>query len=709
MKNKSILSLVLLLAGVLTVSTSCSDMLTPDLERYSEKSAGDSVYSYLGILKSMQKIVERDVIIGEVRGDLVSPTTYTSDSVSHLLNFDDVRDGDNGFLQCADYYNVINQCNFYLHYVDTADVKDEVKYMQKEWAQVQAMRAWAYLQLVQNYGEVPFFTEPVSSTSKGQEILKSGRTVSKDNIATLLMEAGLGRAYELEEQYGFPSYGSYYNGSVSIPSSSCFFPVALVTADLYLAQNDYENAADMFYKFIRDDAATTSPGQVGYSESIQQEGTYYIPYNGGWADNFDNYGKGPSNELITLIPGASTRAQGEVLIQVQNIYGFSTSITTSGGNSGSISLRPDETYRQLEPSEGYLSVNAAQDYCNYRSDGGTDVTEYYAGMGDGRQYYSQGLYRIDGEEYRFLGKRAPIRNANYDWQRRRTYAGGFSSYYAIPVYRKSLVYLRYAEALNRAGFPQHAFSILKDGICSDNYPLLRYKDSVDYHVTVTVDSLTSVTGEDSVVITRDTTQIDTLRDVPYLVRPEATAGGAYYISLNEMLKGAGKTYLDFTDSHFNNSANSVRGIHGHGCGETRGYRDTIYTYDNCVAKKIVAARADGAGMTDEAQTLMADSLAKVGIDSALVKGTYNITQEEVTNAVEDLIIDELALETAFEGNRYYDLMRFANHKGNGTIDNEWLAKKIASRGYAIGQGYDQALYGKLVGGTRWYLPLPEDK
>ena len=153
MKKKSILSLVILLAGMVGLSTSCSDMLTPDLERYVEKNAGDSIYSYLGILKSMQKI---------------AATTYTSDSVSHIFNFDDQRDGDNAFLQCADYYNIINQCNFYLHYVDTADVKDEVKYMQKEWAQVQAMRAWTYLQLVQNYGSVPFFTEPVSSSSVGK-------------------------------------------------------------------------------------------------------------------------------------------------------------------------------------------------------------------------------------------------------------------------------------------------------------------------------------------------------------------------------------------------------------------------------------------------------------------------------------------------------------------------------------------------------------
>lgn len=673
-------------------------MLTPDLERYSEKNAGDSVYSYLGILKSMQKIVERDVILGEARGDLVASTTYTSDSVSHFFNFDDVRDGDNAFLQCADYYNVINQCNFYLHYVDTVTVKDEVRYMQKEWAQVQAMRAWTYLQLVQNYGSVPFFTEPVSSSSVGKEIIKSGKVINKDNIADLLIAAGLDRAYELQDQYGYPYYGSYSNGSTSIPSKSCFFPVALVTADLYLMQNNYDKAAEMYYKFMRKEEATyVETSDATFSENISQEGTRYVP-NVTWTTIFSEYSKTTGNDLITLIPGAASRNQGEVLTQVQNIYGFQTSSRTSGNDGGYISVTPKEEYRQLEPSVNYLQLNAIQDYCNYRTSGGTEVQEYYEGVGDARVYGSTGLTKIDGEDFRFIAKRTPIYGTNYNWNSRKVYASGFQSYYAIQVYRKSLVHLRFAEAINRAGFPQHAFSILKEGIATDNYPTLKYKDSVAYEIQV--DS----TDLDNIKI--DTLSIDTIKDIPYLVKPEATAGGAYYISVNEMVNAATKNYLDFADSKFNTSATYVIGVHGHGCGETRGYRDTVFSYDVCVAKKIAAARADKDGQTSEWETALVDSLTKVGIDNAVAAGT--ITSDEVMTAVEDLIIDELALETAFEGNRYYDLLRFANHKGNGSIDNEWLAKKIASRGYAPRSGYDAALYGRLVGGTRWYLPLPED-
>ena len=68
-------------AGVLFGASSCSDMLTPDLERYAEKNGTDTIYSYLGILKSVQNIAERNVILGETRGDLVATTEYTSDSI----------------------------------------------------------------------------------------------------------------------------------------------------------------------------------------------------------------------------------------------------------------------------------------------------------------------------------------------------------------------------------------------------------------------------------------------------------------------------------------------------------------------------------------------------------------------------------------------------------------------------------------------------
>ena len=85
----------------------------------------------------------------------------------------------------------------------------------------------------------------------------------------------------------------------------------------------------------------------------------------------------------------------------------------------------------------------------------------------------------------------------------------------------------------------------------------------------------------------------------------------------------------------------------------------------------------------------------------------------------------MALETAFEGFRYFDLMRMARHKNNaGLIDgNEWFAWMISNRSvnqapYAAEEvdangnvvmplgKQDTYIYELLKNQSNWYLPNP---
>ena len=65
--------------------------------------------------------------------------------------------------------------------------------------------------------------------------------------------------------------------------------------------------------------------------------------------------------------------------------------------------------------------------------------------------------------------------------------------------------------------------------------------------------------------------------------------------------------------------------------------------------------------------------------------------------IEELIVEEMALEGAYEGNRYYDLMRVALRRN----DPAFLADRVARRNGVL----DDALKQKLMQQTNWYLPL----
>jgi hypothetical protein len=60
----------------------------------------------------------------------------------------------------------------------------------------------------------------------------------------------------------------------------------------------------------------------------------------------------------------------------------------------------------------------------------------------------------------------------------------------------------------------------------------------------------------------------------------------------------------------------------------------------------------------------------------------------------------LALEAAFEGNRFGDLVRFAERSAQ---PEEFFAERIATRG----ETRNEELYNKLLDKSAWYLKLPE--
>jgi starch-binding outer membrane protein, SusD/RagB family len=87
-----------------------------------------------------------------------------------------------------------------------------------------------------------------------------------------------------------------------------------------------------------------------------------------------------------------------------------------------------------------------------------------------------------------------------------------------------------------------------------------------------------------------------------------------------------------------------------------------------------------------------------------IRSRVNLTGVSVANpkdldGAENLILDERAMELAFEGNRWFDLIRFARHKNNP----EFLATKVAAK--FTDPEKRAEIKARLMNPDNWFLPL----
>lgn len=723
--------------GVGIATTSCEDMLTPDLTRYTENFSGrDTVYFYNGILRNVQDMVEQNELLGDLRSDLVTTTKYTSDSISNIVKYENKRiDGEDQLLNRAAYYKVINQCNFYLAKVDTTAQKNNIKYMKREYAQVLNIRAWAYLQLVQTYGTVPFITKPVDNADTGWE-KNPEKWATADNLLDLL-KADLKTANGIEyaNGYGYPDYGEYQTGNSNFKVNTKYlrFYSDLILGDLYLLHSanrqDYIEAAKSYYKFLRrynNSTYNVTGGFATYSRYQLPNGTYqYTPNVDSWIGSGLN-ASSLGNENITIIPSAANNTFGRVLSRNVQIFGFdpssrnSTSSDVNGGSvstSGQVTISVNYRSRQVGPSNAYVNLCKVQSYSNteYASGIASNIT-YFTGVGDARMYGTAPIVETkeggrDENENRYIMKSAVPSSVDGSGL-----AHGASFKHFRSIYRVRQVWLRYAEAINRAGFPRLAFAVLRDGLDHQTLPTLT--DSIKY-------------------INADSTKYHT---VTYLdsTSVENTSRGVFYLGNDEMRRAQAEPehslFLPDFENKDNNEWLSNRGIHEQGCGASS-VLDTIFSYKNVVAKRIEEEAKRTNSLTASVKRHIRNLRrydVTVGDDTNTGTGDVEEDGEQKepapaevnpleVQAVETLIADECALETAYEGSRMFDLIRFARHMNNDasgvpgftpTYGTTWLAWKIARRNenlkpYEDPTIYDGSLYTLLLDPNNWYIVSPK--
>ena len=580
-----------------------------DADKAHLDNATDTMYSATGILKKLQAIGDRTILLGEARGDLVDLGSGISSDLKAIAEFGTVGD-DNKYNNPRDYYAVINNCNYYIAKADTALKNSRNQYVfLGEYTAIKAIRAWTYMQLAMVYGEVPFFTEPILNVDDADISRYPIRTL-KEICRYFLNEDGLQELANNDEAV-YPSYGN--KNIWNIPPKLLFMPLNIVLGDLALWAADIDDratflkAAQFYYNYIVKRNGTTVPYPTGLYRSVwtDNSGNEYVSSDWNtWVDSwkpnfFCNTNTGPYAEVITIIPGDSLDTWGN-FSELPNVFNTN---------------RFNDYKPGLTPSERMLEISKEQYYCHYYQSNGNWLTAYppktlpYNSSGDLRLSRCYSTYEdVDDNGNRYNSQRIAKYNLGET-------SSGLSQSNNTYIYRRTLVYLRMAEALNRAGYPRFAFEILRTGI----------NDKVI---------------QDSVI-------------------PEYRADSALIVGFKFSTSTQNGYVIYNPKSSATLSYQNTMGIHSHGSG----YSPMNKYYQMPENESIT------------------DSVAQI---------EWQIPQ------VEDLIMKEGALEFAFEGYRFYDIMRVALRRN----DTSYLSNIVQAR---KGEDNSPSISVDLTDKRRWFL------
>ena len=383
-------------------------------------SPNDTVYSLLGIMNKMQVVADRTIILGEMMGELSSVTETATTDLKELASF--TATAGNRYNAPEDYYAVIQNCNYYIAHADTALSLRGEKVFIREYAAVKAFRAWTYLQLAIYYGRVPFFTEPLMTEA----------------------EADPSRYpfYDVKQvcEYFIPDLAPYVETDYPLTGnhSNIFIPVRALLGDLCLWAGRYREAAQYYHDYLTNFDNPLAPG-------------------GNLECRWGNYEfKSHTSSFSSIVDLVDIQMEASEYDGVESRLG---DILNSTENN--------RYYFEMTSSQALLELSQAQRYVMVYTDPTTNLRDTIS-PGENTVYSDSrelgDLRLCSNVRVSHMSSRDDY-SEDYQTLVRFSLSSTESSFLLyVPLYRLSSVYLRMAEAYNRAGLSESAFAILKYGL-----------------------------------------------------------------------------------------------------------------------------------------------------------------------------------------------------------------------------------------------------
>ena len=691
-KIKSIVMCGLLLLGAGAATTSCEDMFTAENKLVTTDLAPqDTVYQMMGIVKAMQKLADRTVLLGEIRADLVDvDATVASTDLQQLYN--NAISTDNVYNKPADYYAVINNCNIYLAYVDSLLKSHGESYYKREICAAKCFRAWCYLELVKIYGKVPFVTQPVLTASAAEDIVASGE---KADMATILDFC----INDLQEYPSLPENEQLRPQYVTFSITGPFLYVRALLGELYLWRGTYTNNHDDYIEAIR--------MYHDYLCFPSEERSVNF-YSNRWRDRY--HMRAPEStygyRFMSITNIHETDKAGVIYCDTSAYYGNTSDLRMIFNSQPC-----NNYYAWVSPSERIRNISAAQDYCFYQYSSASvrdtlifdhEVNNYEGLVANTPGSLLVGDLRLTAtystlsnlSESQYNSKVNSTKSFVMKWLSGASSINTDAKQDNIPFIRNTIIYLHMAEALNRAGFPETAFAVLKYGL---TYKVMENRDII---------------SEDEFYrLCKIKSRGFSLIEPKYTGEVADTANSSFVIWRSTVFDNPNKERVTGDGGSLSLDASSEGdlmqiGIHSIGSGDSE-YNDSLYLDDAETKAGVPQVAVPEVTIELDENSTAEDSLAweaeveardKAIADNKKMAADYyasDAVRAKRQARVAQLILEEEALEGVFEGYRFYDLMRYQMQEGkftNTITMPDYITEKYGPTDRLIGKP--------------WYLTLP---